>query len=218
MKKIGLQIVLAVIIVLLGYMVYQTINKPVEYKKIKDKRSEKVIAKLIDIRNAQDAYKTANGKYTGSFDTLEIFVEKGFIPLIKREGRLTDEMLADGINEKKAIEKGLIKIDTTKISVMDSLFNPQKRPGFDVKKMKYLPDSKTKTFEMAALELPSESGLPIPVFEAKVHLDVLLDDLRNGDFNEEYRSDTMELVRLKKFIGWKVGSLVEANDGAGNWE
>lgn len=218
MKKIGLQLVLALIIVILGYLVFQTINKPVEYKKIKDKRSKMVQAKLIDIRDAQDAYKTANGKYTGSFDTLEHFIKKGFIPLIKRTGRLTDEMLADGINEKKAIKQGLIKIDTIKISVMDSLFKAKDRPNFVVEDIRFLPGSKTKTFEMSALELPSESGLPIPVFEAKVHLDVLLEDLRNGDYNEEYRSDTMELNRLKKFVGWKVGSLEEANDGAVNWE
>lgn len=215
MKKIVIQLLLAVVIVFLGYLVFQTINKPVEYQKIKNQRSKAVIAKLIDIRDAQDAYKMAHGKYTGSFDTLENFVKTGYVPLIKRTGRLTDEMLADGINEKKAIKKGLIKIDTIKVFVMDTLF--QNRPDFKIENMRFLPGSK-KTFDMAAVELPSESGLPVPVFEAKVHFDVLLEDLRNGDYNEEYRSDTMELNRLKKYIGWKVGSLVEATDGAGNWE
>ncbi len=74
-------------------------------------------------------------------------------------GVLTDEMLADGIDEKKAIKKGLIKIDTIKVAVMDSLFN---RPGFKVEDMKYLPGLK-KTFDIAAKELPTESGLPVPV-------------------------------------------------------
>lgn len=214
--RIFFQIVLAAVIVFLAYMVFQSINRPLQFKKIKDKRDKQVIAKLKDIREAQDAYILAHGKYTSSFDSLENFVKTGNIPLIRRTGTLTDEMLADGIDEKKAIKLGKIKIDTTKVPVLDSLF--KNRPDFKVEKMKYLPISGNKTFEMAAVELPTESGVPVPVYEVKVHYDVLFDDLRNGEYNEEYRSDTMELNRLKKYIGRKIGSLVEANDGAGNWE
>ncbi len=212
--RVFFQILLAILIVFFGYQVFQSIYKPQQFKKIKKQRNLEVIAKLKDIREAEKAYVLANGKYTGNFDTLENFVKTGFIPLIKRTGVLTDEMLADGIDEKKAIKKGLIKIDTIKVAVMDSLFN---RPNFKVEDMKYLPGLK-KTFDIAAKELPTESGLPVPVYEVKVHYDVLFEDLRKGDYNDEYRSDTMEMNRLKKYIGLKIGSLVEANDGAGNWE
>ncbi len=214
--RIVLQIVLAAIIVALGYAVFQTINRPLEYRKVKKKRDRATIEKLIDIRNAEKAYLLANGKYTGNFDSLKNFVKTGHIPLIKRTGVLTDEMLADGIDEKKAIKKGLIKIDTIKVAVMDSLFG--KKPNFDVEKMHLLPIAGDKSFTLAAKELPSESGIPVPVYEAKVRYDDLLEDLRKGDYNEEYRSDTMEMNRLKKYIGLKIGSLIEANDGAGNWE
>lgn len=214
--RIVFQIVLAALIVFLAYMVFQSINRPMQFKEMKKERDLQTIAKLKDIRAAQDAYVLANGKYTGSFDTLENFVKTGYIPLIKREGTLTDKMLADGIDEKKAIKKGLIKVDTIKIPVMDSLF--KKRTDFKVENMKFLPIPGNKTFQLAAKELPTESGLPVPVYEAKVHYDVLFNDLRNGDYNEEYRSDTMEMNRLKKYVGLKIGSLLEANDGAGNWE
>lgn len=214
--RIIFQILLAALIVVLSYMVFQSINRPMQFGEIKKKRDKLTIAKLKDIREAQKAYVLANRKYTGSFDTLEQFVKTGYIPLIKRTGRLTDKMLSDGIDEKKAIKKGLIKIDTIKVSVMDSLF--KNRPDFKVENMKYLPIPGNKTFELAAMELASESGVPVPVYEAKVHYDVLFSDLRNGEYNEEYRSDTMELNRLKKYVGRKIGSLTEANDGAGNWE
>ncbi len=215
--RIGIQIVLAGIIVFFSYMVFQSINRPVEFGKIKKERYFATIAKLKDIRQVQKAYMLANGKYTGSFDTLEMFVKEGFIPLIKREGVLTDEMLANGIDEKKAIKKGLIKIDTTKVSVMDSLFG--KRPDFKLENLRYIPlKDKKIAFDLQAKELPTESGLPVPVYEVKVHYNVLLEDLRNGNYNEEYRADTMELNRLKKYIGLKIGSMEEANDGAGNWE
>ncbi|PVX49367.1 hypothetical protein C7377_1783 [Balneicella halophila] len=215
--RIVLQIVLAVAIVFLGYMVFQSINVPMQFEKIKNKRDREVIAKLKDIREAQRAYVLSHGKYTGSFDSLENFIRTGNIPLIKRTGVLTDEMLADGINEEKAIKKGLIQIDTIKVPVMDSLFG--KRPNFKVENMKYLPiPDKKETFDMAAKELPTESGLLVPVYEVKVHYDKLFQDLREGEYNEEYRADTMELVRLNKYIGLKIGSLEEANDGAGNWE
>ncbi len=215
--RIVIKILLAAAIIFLGYQVFQSINRPLEYRKVKKVRDKATIAKLKDIRNAQKAYVLANGKYTGSFDTLENFVKTGFIPLIKRTGVLTDEMLADGIDEKKAIKKGLIKIDTIKKSVMDSLFG--KRPNFKVEQLRFLPlKGENKTFELAAKELPTESGLAVPVYEVKVHYNVLLNDLRNGEYNEEFRADTMELNRLKKYIGLKIGSLSEANDGAGNWE
>lgn len=214
--RIAFQILLAALIVFLAYMVFQSINRPLQFEKIKKERDKQVIAKLKDIRDAQEAYVLANGKYTGSFDTLENFVKTGYIPLIKRTGTLTDEMLADGIDEKKAIKLGKIKIDTTKVAVLDSLF--KNKPDFKVENMKYLPIPGNKMFIMAAKELPTESGVPVPVYEAKVHYDLLFEDIRNGEYNEEYRSDTMELHRLKKYIGRKIGSLEEANDGAGNWE
>ncbi|MBS9768835.1 MAG: hypothetical protein KGV44_15035 [Flavobacteriaceae bacterium] len=215
--RIVIKVVLAVVIVFFGYMVFQSINRPMEFQKIKKQSDFATIAKLKDIREAQKAYVLANGKYTGSFDTLEMFVKTGFIPMIKREGVLTDEMLANGIDERKAIKKGLIKIDTIKVAVMDSLFG--KRKNFKIEELRYLPlKGKQITFELQAKELPTESGLPVPVYEAKVHYNVLLEDLRNGKYNEEYRADTMELNRLKKYIGLKIGSMEEANDGAGNWE
>ncbi len=213
--RVFFQILLAILIIFLGYKVFQSIYKPEQFKKIKKQRDLETIAKLKDIREAERAYLLANGKYTGNFDTLENFVKTGFIPLIKRTGVLTDEMLADGIDEKKAIKKGLIKIDTIKVSVRDSLFN---RPNFKIENMRYIPGEGNKVFDIAAKELPTESGLPVPLYEVKVHYDVLFEDLRNGDYNDEYRSDTMELNRLKKYVGRKIGSLVEANDGAGNWE
>lgn len=215
--RIVIQIVLAALIAVLGYLVFQSINKPMEFEKIKKRRDNVVIEKLKDIRSAQEAYKLANGKYTGSFDTLANYVKTGFVPLIKRTGTLTDEMLADGINEAKAIKKGLIKIDTIKVGVMDTIF--KNRPKFNPDRLGlYVVGGKEKKITMGAVELPSESGLPIPLFEAKVYYTDMLEDLRNGDYNEEFRSDTMELNRLKKFIGWKVGSMLEANNSAGNWE
>lgn len=214
--RIVLQIVFAALIVFLGYQVFQTINRPVQFEKIKTTRNKQVIAKLKDIRDAQRAYVLANGKYTGSFDTLENFVKTGYIPLIKRTGVLTDEMLANGIDEQKAIKKGLIQVDTTRVSVMDSLFS--KRPNFKVEELRYIPVPGKQVFTMAAKQLPSESGIEIPVYEVKAHYNTIFADLKDGEYNEEFRADTMELTRLKKYIGLKIGSLEEANDGAGNWE
>ncbi len=213
--KIVIQLVLAAIICFLGYMVFNSVYKTIEFEEKKGKRIALAVEKLQDIRKAQEAYVQVYGKYTGSFDTLINYIQTGYIPVIKREGVLTDEMLADGISEKEAIKRGLIKVTTQKISVKDSLF---KKEGFDPTKLPYLPEIEGKKFFMGADSLETTSGLAVPVFEARVHYNDLFEDLRKGNYEEEYRSDTVELNRLKKYIGLRVGSLEEANNNAGNWE
>ena len=48
----------------------QSVTGPIEFKKVKQERFAKVVSKLKDIRNAQEAYKTANGKYANDFNSL----------------------------------------------------------------------------------------------------------------------------------------------------
>ena len=60
MKTI-LQIVLWIACIVLGYLIYQSVNAPIEFNKVRKERFSEVITKLKDIRNAQEAYKSVNG-------------------------------------------------------------------------------------------------------------------------------------------------------------
>ncbi len=54
--RVFFQILLALLIVFLGYNVFQSIYKPQQFKKIKKERDKETIAKLKDIREAEKAY------------------------------------------------------------------------------------------------------------------------------------------------------------------
>ncbi len=58
--KTAIQIVLWVVCIGLGYMIYQSVTGPIRFNEVKQERFAQVIAKLKDIRSAQEAYKTVN--------------------------------------------------------------------------------------------------------------------------------------------------------------
>ena len=76
MKTI-IQIVLWIVCIFLGYLIYRSVTGPIEFAEINKTVMLKVIDKLKDIRNAQEAYKTVNGKYAKDFNSLITFVDTG---------------------------------------------------------------------------------------------------------------------------------------------
>lgn len=73
MKKV-IQIVLAVVIVFLAFVVYRQLTIPLKFQKEVETRSAAVIDRIKDIRTAERAYKQVNQVYTGNFDSLINFV------------------------------------------------------------------------------------------------------------------------------------------------
>lgn len=201
---------LLVVIVLLGYFTYESINKPIEYEKQFNKRSAAVVNRLKMIRDAEVAYKSIHEKYTGSFDTLIDFVKNGHLKMLRMEGSLTDSMLQAGMTEKEALKLGIIKRDTVYLAVKDSIcknLNPDS--------LRFVPLAPgNPQFELGSTVLTSSSGLAIPVFEAKVHNNVYIEDL---DHQECVNKNNLA-KQLDRYAGLKVGSLEEANNNAGNWE
>jgi hypothetical protein len=207
--RVVLQIVLAIAAVLLAVLLVLSIYEPIEFEQERAKRYDKVIENLKQIRQAQVAYKEVYNRYTGSFDTLINFVKFDSLPLVRAEGTIPEEYI-DSLKsrtkaEQLALKQGLIKRDTIKISVKDSLFGPE----FKVEKLPIVPYTKGVQFEMAVGEVTA-SGLPVKVFEAKVLSEVILNGL-NKRLIATYNDG-------KDYPGLKVGSLEEANNNAGNWE
>ncbi len=213
MKNI-LQILLAVAIVVLGYLTFQSINKPLEFGKIKAQRYKQITQRLIDIRKAQVAYKDVHGKYTGSFDTLIDFIKTDSMPLVKSIGTLTDEQYDAGMTEKEAVKKGIITRDTIMVSAIDTLFGK----NYNIEDLRYVPCTDKKVeFTLGAGVFVTGSNVKVPVFEAKVNNMKIF-----GDVYSKYKDVIMEengnRIRLNKYPGLMVGSLEEANNNAGNWE
>ena len=68
-KKI-LTVVILLLACFMGFGLYKTIQEPITFKKEKSKREEAVIAKLKEIRTAQQAFRGITGGFAHNFDTL----------------------------------------------------------------------------------------------------------------------------------------------------
>ncbi|MDR1227180.1 MAG: hypothetical protein LBK47_09840 [Prevotellaceae bacterium] len=193
--------VLLVASLALIYALVQSILEPIRFNKVKQERYTQVINKLKDIRIAQRAYKSEYGRYTGSFDTLVDFL---------KNGQLTVELQIGSLDDSVAVAKGLVKRIKQKINVRDSLL---KNVNYD--SLAYVPAAKPGTkFEMASGILLTSSKVEVPVFEAKVHNDLILYDLERQqvvNLNDERK-------KLDKYPGLKVGDLNMATNDSGNWE
>ncbi len=201
MKNILTYIVLPIIIVLLGYLIYRSVQEPVEFNKAKEFREKIAIERLKDIRTLEVAYKTKHGRYTASFDTLLDFYNNGKITVIKQIGSLDDSL---------AVAQKRVFRDSVKLAVKDTLL---KRNGFVIDSIQYIPFSGKQKFEMKAI-IGKVSGVDVPLFEACAPYDILLGGLkRQLVVNLNY-----ERTSSDKYPGLKVGSVDAPNNNAGNWE
>ena len=203
--KTVIQIVLGISIVVLSYFLVESIMKPIRFKKEQTHRYSVVIQNLKDIRTAQLAYKDVYRKFTGSFDTLINFVKHDSLVIIKKIGEIDEDLLGK-ITEKEAIAQGLIKRDTIRVNVLDSIF----ADNFAIDSLRYIPFSDGKQFNLAAGEVVTGSKLKVKVFEAKAPSKYILQGMN--------KQMVINLNDGLEYPGLKVGSLIEANNAAGNWE
>lgn len=209
--KTGIQLVLIALVIILSYFLYTSVERPLDFEKEKKERYDATIVRLKDIRKAELAYKDVHGKFTGSWDTLINFVKTGELPLVRKIGMLTDSMIEAGWTEKQALKEGKIIRDTIHVNVLDTIFGK----GYKIDEIKFVPLKDTVAmFHLGATYIKTGSGINVPVFEAKVHNNVVLNRLDKQqviNLNESKRTNN-------KYPGLKVGSLEETNNNAGNWE
>jgi hypothetical protein len=209
--KTVIQIVLVAVAIILAYLLYTSVERPLDFDKAKKERYDATIERLKDIRKAEIAYKDVHGKFTGSWDTLINFVKTGELPLVRKIGMLTDSMIGEGWTEKEALKKGKIIRDTVYVNVLDTIFGK----GYKIDDIKFIPVPDTVAmFQLGAGIITTGSGIKVPVFEAKAHNNTILRGLDRQlviNLNESRRTND-------KYPGLKVGSLEETINNAGNWE
>ena len=77
-KKLTIiNIALALLAVLFGYLVYNSIRQPVVFTNTKTEREIKVVQNLKDIRSTQGLFKENYNRYTANFDSLIEFIKVG---------------------------------------------------------------------------------------------------------------------------------------------
>ena len=200
------------IIIILGYLIVESIMEPIRFNQEVEVREQATIDRLIDIREAQKAYKDIYKRYTGSFDTLISFLDTGSFAVVKAIGEIPEEWLDELGFEKareKALNEGVISRETTRVPVMDSLFGV----GYPIDSLRYVPYTVDVVFTMESGEILTSSNLLVQVVEVSV----MYDDLLNGMDEQlivNYKDERMKIVG---FEGVKFGSMEEGTL-TGNWE
>ncbi|MEO2053049.1 MAG: hypothetical protein ABGX00_14930 [Allomuricauda sp.] len=202
-----LVILFGLVSIFLGYKIYESINAPIEFNKVRKERFSQVIAKLKDIRDAEEAYKTVNGKYAGNFESLIQFIDTGSYTITtQKDSSFMRFDRAYGID----MQQDTVIIDTLgTVKVKDSLFKNSDR----YKTMMNVPYAQNnEKFELKA-DIIDKSGYKAPVFEAKVKKDVVLYDQPKDLVDREKAHQSVEEVNGDEI---KVGSLTDVSTN-GNW-
>lgn len=209
--KLVIQIVLWIVIIFLGWKLYNSVIGPVKFNEVKEARYAKVIANLKDIQAAQLAHKEITGSFTGNWDSLVNFIETAKFAITQRRDTSYADVAknrAFGINEGYFIEESLI--DTLGFTpVKDSLYGNSGR----YKTMMNVPvEGVNAKFDLKAGKIVKNDAT-YSVFEAKVAKEVILSDLDKDLLAQEKQVQSVDGVNGPEI---KVGSLEDVNT-TGNW-
>lgn len=228
--KIGLEILLAVIICLLVWLTVKSVQKPVKFNQELKARSEVAIQRLKDIRTLQVAFKSVNGRFSPSVDSLKIFYETGKMDIVMQIGSNDDSIAVANTEAIKKANKKLKPAEitaklqeayaagtkvvfstVTEIPVKDTLF--RSRPDFCIDSLYYIPFSGKQLTQMEAT-IKTVSGVQVPLFEARMPYKALC----LGMDNQLRINKDAECRDQNKYEGLQVGSVTAPNNNAGNWE
>ena len=211
MKKL-FQIILAVAIVGLVYVIYVQISTPIRFDKETKAKKAQVIDRIKDIRTAQRAFKSKYQHFTASLDSLSAFVLTDTLEL-ERKIVAEDDSAAMAMLKKS----GKKNIEKFKIAVIDTIFAPKKVTRQDVENFRFIPGTGNKAqFIMEAGIITTESKVVIPVVECRAPYKAFLDTVA-------YRQEVINLIdeeqnNFNRYPGVKFGSMDSGNNEAGNWE
>lgn len=194
-----IKIVLGLGVIILSYTLYEIIQEPIRFEKIKATRYEKIKVRLEQIRDAQKAYRAEYSQFAEDFNTLIAFVDTGKQTIIERKD--SSFMYYDEVFQQE-MEKDTI---VTKIlgyqSVKDNLFGQD----FEEQNLQYVPFTENKKFELNAGKL-QVNDVVVPVFAASAENTLIFEDI---------------LKKYDQFIdkdgSLQVGSMIQPTL-SGNWK
>jgi len=152
-----ISLVLWILIIFLGYKVYEGIMAPIKFNKRKVVKFEKVINHLKTIRDAELAYKTVTGDYTADPNTLIQFIDTAKFAIVENRDTVI------------TVRKGRITVDVEK-KIADTIgYDPVVNhfKNRDYKDMMSVPGTDAK-FNLKTGYVEKIEGIKVPVFMAKV--------------------------------------------------
>lgn len=149
----ALRIFLPLVIVVLAYLVYDSIARPIREQKKVANIEEKIITRLGHIKTAQFAYRDLNRNFTGSFDTLIYALKNEKWPIVKAVG--DPELLA-------LDSTAVVTYDTSYISLYEYAF-----PLADVNldSLAFVPLNPNGAKFIMEADIITVNNTPVPVFQ-----------------------------------------------------
>ena len=210
MKKIA-QIILAVVIVALVYVIYDQISTPIRFEQEMKAKKAQVIDRIKDIRTAQRAFKSKYQRFTGSFDTLASFILNDSLEL---ERKIVDEDDSVAMAMLKKMNKKNVEKFT--VAVIDTIFSPKRLSRQDVEDLRYIPTTDKQAQFIMEAGSAAGSNATVAIVEGHAPYKLFLDTVA-------YRQEIINLIddeenNFNRYAGVKFGSMEAANNEAGNWE
>ena len=207
MRK-GIQATLLIASLIGLYLIYKSIQTPIEFARESKARYAKVIAVLKDIRKSEEAYEAVNKTYTNSFDELEKFIENGqFYITTQRDTSWTE---FDKHFKIDVLKQNVVTDTIGKVLVKDSLFKGSDR----YKQMASVTiGDRTIPIKIETGVITRENEVKVPVFEVKISKKDILEGLDEEEIEKE-----LQKVGVNDIKGpyVSVGSMTEVSS-SGNW-
>ncbi|MBO7118749.1 MAG: hypothetical protein J6W03_00325 [Bacteroidaceae bacterium] len=229
MKKV-INLILGICVVGLLFICWRSIKDTEDFDATVAARENVVKARLMEIRSAEEAYKAQHdGVYCADWSELIKFVKEGKLPVVMKQGVLTEDQMNKGLTESKAAAivnsgdaaaiaaNGLQRFrrDTIWVSLQDSLYNYE---GFVADSMRYIPFSEGDTFEIIACPNTTRSGTIIQVMECNAPDSSFLKGMGKAG-NRLIYNRAEEANAKGAYAGLKIGDAGNNwNNNAGNWE
>ena len=229
MNKKLINVFLGLCAVGLLFITWRSIQDTEDFDADVKAREDVVKARLMEIRSAEEAYKAQFGEYCADWSVLIEFVKNGKIPVVMKQGVLSDKQMDDGLTEAKAaaivnsgdqaaiIANGLqdFRRDTVWVPLLDSLYNYE---GFVADSLRYIPFSEGDTFEIVACPNTTRSGSIIQVMECNAPDSSFLKGMGKQGARLIYNRGE-EADSKGAYAGLKIGDAGNNwNNNAGNWE
>ena len=207
MRK-GIQATLLIASLIGLYLIYKSIQTPIEFARESKARYAKVIAVLKDIRKSEEAYEAINKTYTNSFDELEKFIENGqFYITTQRDTSWTE---FDKHFKIDVLKQNVVTDTIGKVLVKDSLFKGSDR----YKQMASVTiGDRTIPIKIETGVITRDNDVKFPVFQVKVSKKDILEGLDEEEIERE-----LQKVGVNDIKGpyVSVGSVTEVSS-SGNW-
>jgi hypothetical protein len=165
-----LKITLGLAIIGLSYYLYEIIQEPIRFEKIKEKRYSKIKDRLENIRDAQKVYRAEYGNFAKDFNTLIAFVDTGKQSIIERKD--SSFMYYNKVYQQEMKKDTVVVRILGYQNVKENLFGND----FDPSQLRYIPGTDNKEFEMGAGRVEANQ-VEVPVFEAKAPNRVVFEDV-----------------------------------------